>query len=72
MYPGTFKNTKQENCFFDRLRPDRDDDINEDAKSLFSEFCLIKNQAENAAYFCPRVETTTSLNKLLAKLFSGC
>ncbi len=30
------------NCFFDRLRPDRDDDINEEAKSLFSEFCLIK------------------------------
>jgi hypothetical protein len=30
------------NCFFDRLRPDRDDDINEVAKTLFSEFCLIK------------------------------
>jgi hypothetical protein len=30
------------NCFFDRLRPDRDDDINEAAKTLFSEFCLIK------------------------------
>jgi hypothetical protein len=30
------------NCFFDRIGPDRDDNINENAKSLFSEFCLIK------------------------------
>jgi len=30
------------NCFFDRLRPNRDDDINKVAKTLFSEFCLIK------------------------------